>query len=169
MPSQPTRPGDGARLLMLERARELAEGRATARPRLVYQVSGGPPGKRLERTLEVSPSGGLTLRTHDESAGPPTRVTAKLSRRQVEDLFRQLVDSRLFENVDGGRGFLPDSMIGSIRLEDGTHQFTYFFLADEQQRRQQQKDLNPSLQTMTSVLEAMVQEVSGGGRGGLAQ
>jgi hypothetical protein len=166
MPSQPQRPGEGPRLLLLEAAKALAEGKQkpTSRHRFVYQISGGPPGKRLERTLEVSGSGTVTLRSKDELLDNEMhRAEMKVPRKQIENLFRELVDSRLFENVDTGGGFAPDSTIGIIRFDDGTREFSYYFLADEHERQQQRKDLNPSLQRMTSILEAMVQELSGGG------
>jgi hypothetical protein len=165
MPSQPQQPSGGPRLPLLEAAKALAEGRQKpmARHHLVYQVSGGPPGKRLERTLAISGSGVVRLQTKDELLGKATRrARTKVSRQQIENLFRDLVDSRLFENIDTGGGFVPDSIVGSIRFEDGTQKFTYYFLADEEQSQQQRKDLNPSLQRMTSIFEAMMRELSAG-------
>jgi len=172
MSSQPQQPNAGPRLSLLQAARALAEGsqKPTARHRLVYQVSGGPPGKRLERTLEISGTGAVSLETKDQLLrNAARRARAKVPRQRIENVFRELVDSRLFENLDTGGGFMPDSMIGSIRFEDGTQKLSYYFLADEQQQQQQRKDMNPSLQRMTSVLEAMVRELSGEGGGSQGQ
>ena len=168
MPSQPQQPKVGPRLSLLQAVTELAEGsqKPTARHRLVYQVSGGPPGKRLEQTLEISGTGAVSLKTRDQLVRKAERrARAKVPRQQIQNVFRELVDSRLFENLDTGGGFMPDSMIGSIRFEDGTQKVSYYFLADEEQRQQQRKGLNPSLQRMTSVLDAMVQGLSGEGGG----
>jgi len=164
MPSQPQQPNAGPRLSLLRAAKALAEGseKPSEQHRLVYQISGGPPGKRLEQTLEISGSGTVSIETKDQLLRDDARrAETKVPRRRIKSLFQELVDSRLFENLDTGGSFLPDSMIGSIRFEDGTQKLSYYFLADEQQRQQQRKDLNPSLQRMTSVLDAMVRELSG--------
>jgi len=165
MPSRPQQPSADQRLPLLEAARALAEGREkpTARHHLVYQVVGGPPGKRLERTLRISGNGAVSLETKDELLGKATRrVKTRIPRQQIENLFRELVDSRLFENIETGRGFVPDSTIGIIGFDDGTRTFSYYFAADEEQREQQRRDLNPSLQRMTSIFETIVRGLLAG-------
>jgi hypothetical protein len=161
MPSRPQRPGDGARLPLLETARALAarQERPAARHRLVYQIVGGPPGKRIERTLTITGSGAATLDIKDDllpDAG--RRVAAKIGRPQIERLFRELVESRLFENVESGGGFVPDSTIGIIGFDDGTQAFRYYFPVDVDavDRAQRTRDVNPSLQRMSAVFESVV-------------
>jgi hypothetical protein len=168
MPSRPQQPSAGARLPLLEAARALAEGREkpTARHRLVYQIVGGPPGKRLERTLTISGNGAVSFETKDDWLAESARhVRRKMPRQQIENLFRELVDSRLFENVEAGGGFVPDSTIGIIGFDDGTRKFNYYFAADaeETRRDQERRDLNPSLQRMISVFETIVSGLLAGG------
>jgi hypothetical protein len=167
MPSQPQQPISDRRLVLLKTAQSLSEGKEkpAARHRLIYRISGGPPGKRFEQKLEIDGSGDVTLETKDGLSDERVRrAKQKIARQEIASLFTELVNSRLLENVDTGGGFLPDSMIGTITFDDGTRQVSYYFLADEQQRRQQGKDLNPSLQKMTAGLEATVQALSGGGK-----
>ena len=161
MPSRPQRPGAGARLPLLETARALAarKERPAARHRLMYQIVGGPPGKRIERTLTIAGSGAVTLEIKDDLLPDGgRRVATRLARPQIEGLFRELVDSRLFENVESGRGFVPDSTIGIIGFDDGTQTFRYYFSVDVDavERTQRTRDLNPSLQQMTAVFESIV-------------
>jgi hypothetical protein len=161
MPSRPQQPGAGARLPLLEAARALAEGRQSpaARHRLVYQIVGGPPGKRIERTLTITGNGAVTFETKDDLLPDAARrVASRMPRQQIEGLFRELVESRLFENVESGSGFVPDSTIGIIGFDDGTQTFRYYFAtdADAVERAQRTRDLNPSLQRMTAVFESIV-------------
>lgn len=161
MPSQPQQPSAGARLPLLETARALAERRQSpaARHRLVYQIVGGPPGKRIARTLTILGNGSVTLESKDDLLPDVVRrVATKMSRQQIEGLFRELVDSRLFENVESGGGFVPDSTIGIIGFDDGTRAFKYYFAIDVDavERAQRTRDLNPSLQRITAVFESIV-------------
>jgi hypothetical protein len=125
----------------------------------VYQVVGGPPGKRIERTLTIAGNGAVMLESRDELLADGTRrASTKMPRQQVADLFRELVDSRLFENVESGGGFVPDSTIGIIGFDDGRQKFNYYFATDVDavERAQRVRDVNPSLQRMTAVFESIV-------------
>ena len=67
MPSQPQQPISDRRLVLLKTAQSLSEGKEkpAARHRLIYRISGGPPGKRFEQKLEIDGSGDVTLETKD--------------------------------------------------------------------------------------------------------
>ena len=167
MPSRPQQPSAATRLPLLDAARSLAEGREqpAARHRLVYQIVGGPPGKRFERTLVIAGDGSTRFEVRDDMAVEAgRRVDATLPRERVQELFRDLVDSRLFENVEAGGGFVPDSMVGIITFDDGTRAFSYYFPtdADTARRAEQSRQLNPSLQRMIAALEDIVRGLQAG-------
>jgi hypothetical protein len=158
-PTQPPRDPRGHLLSTIRAIVDRAE-EPQQRHRIIYRVSGGPPTRRLEYALEVQGSGSVTLHLVDELRGHRTRtVESKLSSAAVMDIFRALMDARLLENVDTGGGFLPDSLIGSITVEDGASRITFHFLADEQQRRNQGRELNPSLARMHTVLEQLTNQM----------
>jgi hypothetical protein len=127
---------------------------------ITYRVSGGPPTRRLQFVLEVRGTGAVTAQTTDELEGARSRaVTSRLARDRVSALLQEILNARLLENIDTGGGFLPDSIVGSITVADGPARITYYYLADEEQQRNQDRALNPSVARVGSILEQLRIEV----------
>jgi hypothetical protein len=165
MDSRPTQPIKNSREHLLTLTRAIVEGTEKLRKqhKIIYRVSGGPPTKRLEHTLELSGTGAVNVRHLDQFMSTPTRkLKSTLAPDRVKEVFRTLLDSRLLENVDTGGGFLPDSVIGSITISDGMGAITYYFLADEQKRRRKGIELNPSISRFSNVLVKLSEEIMRG-------
>jgi hypothetical protein len=160
-PKQPTKPPADAREHILTHIRAIAEGKEKPgkEDRVVYRVSGGPPSRRLDLKLEIFGTGSMNHHLLDELDSRHTkRSKSHFSSDKVLSIFKRLVESRLLENLDTGGGFLPDSVIGSITVASGRLSKTYYFLADENQRRHQAKPLNPSLAAMLDLFQDIMNE-----------
>ena len=162
MGGRPTQPIKNPREHLLAQTRAIVEGiqEPSKQNKITYRVSGGPPTRRLERTLEISGTGAVSVRHLDQLVATRAReVKSTLAPERITELLRLLLESRLLENVATGGGFLPDSVIGAITISDGVSAITYYFLADEQKRRLKRIELDPSVSRFTSVLEALSEEI----------
>jgi len=165
MDSRPTQSIKNSREHLLTLTRAIVEGteKLGKRHKITYRVSGGPPTRRLEHTLEISGTGAVSVRHLDQLMPPPAhKLKSMLAPETVKEVFRTLLDSRLLENVDTGGGFLPDSVIGSITISDSMGEITYYFLADEQKRRRKGIELTPSISRFSNVLEKLSEEIISG-------
>jgi hypothetical protein len=159
---KPTQPLVDARGHLLTCIKAIVEGAEKSKKehQITYRVAGGPPTRRLAYTLEISGTGSVTCHIVDQLKEHRMRTfKSSFSADKVIQIFQELLESRLLENVDTGGGFLPDSLVGSITVEDGISRITYYFLADEQQRRNQGFELNPSLAKMYGLLEQLTIQV----------
>lgn len=124
--------------------------------KLIYRISGGPPGKRLQATLEVNDRGEVKHELLDElQSGEREVVRAQIAPEEALGLLREVVRSKLLSETDTGGGFLPDSLVGSITIQSGDAEITYYFLAHDQQRRRQGLKLNPPIKRLRPRLEAL--------------
>jgi hypothetical protein len=115
----------------------------------------------LERVLEISGSGTLSLSVLDEMESKRSRkLKSRLSTDEVAGIFRQILDSGFLAERDEGGGFLPDSVVGSITVGDATSEVTHYFLADESQRQRQRVEIRPSVARVGQVLENLAGAVS---------
>src|SRR5260370_32793849 len=113
---------------LFQDARELLKGHLASANRgavdqvgkivLNYRVSGGPAGKRLLLMLRVSARGDVTYEHYDELNGQkPIRAKTTLPADETRVLLRDVEESGILNLPEGGGGFLPDSVIGSIGIE----------------------------------------------------
>ena len=161
-PKQPTKPPSDSRSHLLATINAIVDGKEkpTKENKIIYRVSGGPPTRRLEQTLEIHGTGSITCYLMDKLHGQrKRRFKHKFPPDKVIDIFRELLASRLLENIDTDKGFLPDSIIGSITIEHGISRITYYFLADEQQRQNQGKSMSPSMARMNVILQELYNQV----------
>lgn len=163
MLSRPTQPTPDPRQHLRARLAALADRTATPSDddKLTYRIAGGPPKRRLESTLTIQATGLVTYSVVDALHAARARTSRlKLPSEQAAEIFGRVLESRLLENDDTGGGFLPDSVIGAITVEDGRAAITYYFLAEEQQRQRQGPALNPSLAAVIGVLEQLTERLA---------
>ncbi len=164
MQRKPSQPPLESRHHLLTNIKLIVEGKnkPSKDHKISYMISGGPPRKRLEYLLEIRGTGSVACHILDELKSQRRRAFKhRLSEDKVRELFREIIESRLLENIDAGGGFLPDSLVGSISIEYGQPKVTYYFLADEQQRHNQGLELNPSLAKMDSIFQGLISQISG--------
>jgi hypothetical protein len=124
--------------------------------RLLYRISGGPPGRRLEATLELSAQGAVKHELLDELQDSEREVVrSEIPAAEARALLREVVRSGLITDASSRAGFLPDSLIGSILIQSGDAQYTHHFLASERQRRRQGLPLDPAVRRLRPQLEAL--------------
>lgn len=163
MHSKPSQHPFDSRRHLLTNIKLIVEGkdRPSKDHKILYKISGGPPRRRLEYLLEIRGTGSVTCHILDELRGQRRRTFKhRLSEDEVRELFREMIESRLLENISPGSRFLPDSLVGSISIEYGQPKITYYFLADEQQRHDQGLELNPSLAKMDSIFQGLISQIT---------
>src|SRR5262249_41701772 len=107
MNSKPAQPIKHPREHLLTLTRAIVGGteKLGKQHRITYRVSGGPPTKRLEHTLEISGMGAVNVRHLDQLVPESARkLKSTLAPDRVKEVFRILLESRLLENVDTGGG-----------------------------------------------------------------
>jgi hypothetical protein len=162
MDSQPTRPFQDPREVLEAHLVRIVDGVANhlEQTAIIYRVSGGPPGKRLSMALRVSAAGETTYEAVDQLKAQKTiRSKTTLPGSEAMSLFRQVKESGLLGSQDTGKGFLPDSVIGSITVESRDAHITYYFLADEHQQKSQGKEPPPPIQRLKPLLDSVCEVV----------
>jgi hypothetical protein len=161
--NKPTQPPIDPREHLRTRIRTIVDGaeKPTKEHKITHRVTGGPPTRRVENILEISGTGSVIYRTYDELKERRVETyRLTLSSERVSEIFRELLESRLLEYVDTGGGFLPDSLVGSITVEDGISRMTYYFLADEGQRHDQGLELPSPLASVHRVLRQLADRIT---------
>ena len=162
MSSQPTKPFQDARELLKAHLASAGPGPGiqVANIVLTYRVSGGPPGKRLSLMVLMSSRGEVTYEHHDELHGQkPIRLKMTLPADETTSLLRQVEQSGILDVREAGAGFLPDSVIASIRIESDGAQVTYNFLAEEHQQESQNKAPLAPMRELKLTFEDLCEEV----------
>jgi hypothetical protein len=158
MSATPSRPYDDPRAAVRARLSPLLTTLEAPLPptRLLYRVTGGPPGHRLEATLEVSAQGAVKHELLDELHSDEREVVQiQIPGAEARALLREVVRSGLLTDPSPRAGFLPDSLVGSIFVESGDAQYTHHFLADDRQRRRQGLPLTPPVRRLRPQLEEL--------------
>lgn len=112
---------------------------------ITHRVAGGAPGERREEE-ELVLSGPDLVQAKVrwlERGALTTPVARALAPAETHELVRRLADdgAELFTRQTAR--FLPDSLVGSVTIEIGGEKETLFYLADEEERKDQQKTVSP--------------------------
>jgi len=125
----------------------------SGKDRIVHVVSGGAPGERFESRLEVRGNGSVDLHLLDEPAGIDERATTALDTQDLQHLYGELEASQILVMEEAGRRFLPDSLVGTITIEVGGKETTFYYLADEEERRDQASPMRPQIASVKAALD----------------
>jgi hypothetical protein len=149
---------------------ELANAGSISDIKVQYKVSGGPPGKQF--TQEINLPGGDAaaelniLRKTDDSH--PERISKEkrllsLDVTQKRSLFKQIALGALADLfVSETPVFLPDSVVASLTIQvKDKEPTTVLFLADERDRRIQNKPIPPEIADAVKYLERIIQTPGG--------
>lgn len=143
-----------ARRKLSERVREIVEGKGelSGDAKITHVVSGGPPGDRFESVLEIDGEGSLEYRVRDTNAGVDEHSRITVDKERVANLFAEIESSGLLEIEEPDGPFVPDSVVGLVTIEMGDHHTVFRYLAERDQRRDQDQVLGPALATVRSSL-----------------
>lgn len=102
--------------------------------RVVYRVSSGEPGERIDEEIRLSGADSASLRAHDELR-PTTaaEVAGGLDAEEAKRMYRETA-SALDAMVPRSQArFIPGSTVGMVTIGVGGEEETLYFLADEDQ------------------------------------
>ena len=124
----------------------VSRGELTSDIGITYRVMGGMPHESIEEEFTLSGN----AQAHVVSGDPrhsklQRKVSAKLDRAEARALFE--LAGKVFTDVSTrqARGFLPDSIVGSITIRVGSEEVEAYFLTDEDQRVDQEKPISSEL------------------------
>ena len=110
---------------------------------ITYRASGGMPGEVHVHEQMTIMDGARAEARREATGTPPAEAAADVDARQIEELFQKLARG-VGELVPREQArFVPDSLVGSVTIEIGGQSTTLFYLADAEERRDQNKPLSP--------------------------
>jgi hypothetical protein len=104
----------------------------------------GSPIQSAEES-KVTADGKVTYLNKDQMLNKDETFITTLESRNLKNLYQQIVSSKVLDLKEAGGPFLPDSTIGIITLEIGGKSTTYYYLADADQRRDQNMIMKQSI------------------------
>jgi hypothetical protein len=117
--------------------------------KITHRISGGAPTQRVEWVTEITGDGEALHRVKDELLGIEEKYSAKFTSSKIINLLKDIQGTRLLELKETGGKFLPDSLIGTITIEINGKSTTYYYLAEPEQR----KDQNIILKQAVAVID----------------
>lgn len=113
--------------------------------RVSVRLAGGMPSERhLDRTVTLSASGEALVSATDNDAAGPAGNSRKLSEEDAAEFMRSLSEDPQGLVPRSQARFLPDSLVGSLLVEVEGETVELFYLADEQDRVTQGKQISPT-------------------------
>jgi hypothetical protein len=112
---------------------------------VIYTAAGGAPGSGLEEEITLSGNGQVKLKRKDEIKQVSIQEAfLTVDPVEIQSIFRQIGLGS--ENDTGSElGFVPDSLVGSIRVIVGNYGFIRIFLARELDQLLQKKPVAPQI------------------------
>jgi hypothetical protein len=103
--------------------------------RVVYRVSGGEPGERIDEEIRLSGADSASLRAHDELRPSAAAEVAeeRLDAEEARSMYRETASALEAMVPRSQARFIPDSTVGMVTIGVGEEEETLYFLADEEQ------------------------------------
>jgi hypothetical protein len=102
--------------------------------RVVYRVSGGEPGERIDEEIRLSGADSASLRAHDElRPSAAAEVAGRLDAEEARSMYRETASALEAMVPRSQARFIPDSTVGMVTIGVGEEEETLYFLADEEQ------------------------------------
>jgi hypothetical protein len=103
--------------------------------RVVYRVSRGEPGERIDEEIRLSGADSASLRAHDELRPSAAAEVAeeRLDAEEANSMYRETVSALDAMVPRSEARFVPDSVVGMLTIGVGGEEETLYFLADEEQ------------------------------------
>ena len=103
--------------------------------RVVYRVSGGVPGERIDEEISLSGVDSASLRARDELRPSAAAEVAeeRLDAEEARSMYRQTASALEAMGPRSEARFVPCSTVGMVTIGVGGEEETLYFLADEEQ------------------------------------
>jgi hypothetical protein len=125
--------------------------------KIVHRITGGVPGQRYNWKVEILGDGKVNYEIKDEMKRKDEKYSTVLAEKSIRNLLNEIRSVGLLNLAEVGGGFLPDSLVGSITLEIDGKVTNYFYLADPEQRRAQQKMVKQPIAAVDRNLRRVAQ------------
>jgi len=139
--------------------------------KIVYKVSGGPPGNQIVKEIIIPGfKEEIELNIKDQSDQFTEMSNAKRSLRQdsteKHSLFKQIASDMQDLTSLSKPIFLPDSVVGSLTIQtENNEDNTIYFLVDEVDRKIQNKPIPPGIANVIKDLERITKTTDGDNNG----
>ena len=134
--------------------------------RVVYRVSGGVPGERIDEEIRLSGADSASLRARDElRPSAAAEVAGRLQVEEARSMYRQTVSALEAMVPRSEARFVPDSTVGMVTIGVGEEEETLYFLADEGQSYGQEERITreaPRAAGAMREIERRLRERGGG-------
>ncbi|MDP8931614.1 MAG: hypothetical protein M3O70_24350 [Actinomycetota bacterium] len=126
----------------------------------------GPGAAHAIRELRVAGTRRVQIADR-RPEGPPEEADAALRPEELQALYETVVEAADELVPRSQARFLPDSAVGSLRIEVEGQQADLFFLSDERQRAQQSVPLSPkAARSLERLSQTQQRLLRGRGQGG---
>ncbi len=124
--------------------------------KVMYRVSGGAPEERYEEEVDMTGAGDASVKVMDTLISrEQKRARGTLSPEEVREILSE-VQSGLDSLVPAEEArFLPDSMVGSITIELAGKKETFYFLANEDDRVAQKRQVTAPMRKTIDHFEGL--------------
>ena len=152
---------------LLTRFRRAVERGELGDLRVVYRVSGGVPGERIDEEIRLSGADSASLQARDELRPSTAAEVAeeRLDAEEARSMYQQ-TGSALEAMVPRSEArFVPDSTVGMVTIGVGEEEETLYFLADEGQSYGQEERITreaPRAAGAMREIERRLRERGGG-------
>jgi hypothetical protein len=120
---------------LLTRFRRAVERGELGDLRVVYRVSGGEPGERIDEEIRLSGADSASLRARDELRPSAAAEVAaeRLDAEEARSMYRETASALEAMVPRSQARFEPGSTVGMVTIGVGEEEQTLYFLADEGQ------------------------------------
>jgi len=143
---------------VIEQLRERMKQRNLADVRITYRVTGGMPADyRIEEELNLS--GNAATARVARGTAPPQAASRALELAEYEVVLQQIVQDAGSMVTRAEARFLPDSTVGSITVDVGGEEETYFFQVDEEAQQAQARSTVPEKPSAQNALALLLRRL----------
>jgi hypothetical protein len=135
--------------------------------RVVYRVSGGEPGERIDEEIRLSGADSASLRARDElRPGAAAEVAGRLDAEEARRMYQETASALEAMVPRSEARFEPDSTVGMVTIGVGEEEETLYFLADEGQSYGQEERIARGAPRAAGAMREIARRLRqrGGGR-----
>ena len=135
--------------------------------RVVYRVSGGEPGERIDEEISLSGADSASLRARDElRPSAAAEVAERLDAEEARSMYQETASALEGMVPRSEARFVPDSTVGMVTIGVGGEEETLYFLADEGQSYGQQERIARGAPRAAGAMREIARRLRQRGGGG---